>query len=646
MREALKRRNIDRKRLLKWLFIIVASFGGTWSVLSLAIQSLTPQSNTGFFSTNSIFSLLLFIAICKVLMSVSVADRHKTCICAVFAALLCSSIVIGHNLQLTGWPNVPGYAGLGEIATYLKILFLIPFATALVMHLVDLVDRVRIEPEGAFRFDRRRYFLVVWGIIFLCWVPWLLIVFPGVYGCDSAYQVAQMISDNVPVTTHHPPLHTFILGGLVKVGMGLFGSKTAGLAIYSILQMLVMAASCAFCCCTLRFDLKTGRWIARLSAAFFGLFPLCAIFSMSATKDVLFSCAVLVAICLLARTALAKERANVPWRSTCALAAVLLAALLLRNNMLPALVLSAPLLILLVKGARRKAVVSSLSIAIVGCLVTTSVLYPALGVERGRLQGEMYSVPLSQLARTVNAENANLTPEEEEWIKEVIPLWDEYDARIADKAKASFDKEAFEDDLLENIGIYLRIGAKNPGEFTNQFLDMTAGYWFPGKVFRDRAAYHPYILWDETYGIGFEPPEDRDDFMWIDRASLFPALDEIMAKVIYHCGWQYVPVVSLLFSPGFILWCWLFVCAFLIYRRRCTSFVPLLIPLMIELTNMLGPLVQPRYAFILFLGLPLLVGVLFSRAAEESTNGDRAVTSLSASTPGSSPSRDACCPRA
>lgn len=596
------------KRVIKGTVVAITGYFSTCGILAI-----TPQPITEFFSSNSLFSIVLFAVICKIFFHTKISNKRRIAVCAIFATLLCFSIVIGYNLQLTGWPDKPGYSGLGEWAAYFKVLALIPLAVALASYLFGVIERILASRRTSSpRFTKRQYFFVSWLIIFGCWLPWLLVSFPGVYGYDSAYQVAQVVNDGTPLTTHHPPLHTFLLGGSVLVGLNVFGSEIVGLAIYSVAQMLVMSSICSSCCCILRFDLKLDRWIPLLALSFFGLFPLCAIFSMSATKDVLFAGSVLALSCMLVKASITKGRVFLSPRYVIAMTVCMIASLLLRNNMLPAVLLSAPLLLVIFRK-RMKVIAASILVAICVGLATTNIIYPLAGIEQGGLKGEMYSVPLSQLARVVNNEDASITSDEELWIKATVPLWELYDARIADNAKAAFDKEEFEENLLYNVKMYLEIGIKNPGEYTNQFLDMTAGYWFPGKVFRDKAAFHPYILWDETYGLGLDVPEDREDFEWIERSSLFPGADEEVSEWIYNCDWQQIPVVSLFFSPGFVLWCWLFALAFVVYRRKYALLAPLLIPLAIVLTCMLGPLVQPRYVYILFLALPLVIGILLYR---------------------------------
>ena len=97
-------------------------------------------------------------------------------------------------------------------------------------------------------------FISTFIILPICWLPYIIAFYPGILSPDPSNQIKQffnldtqyreyvvMIDENVPITNHHPVLHTVILGGLVYIGK-LLGSANVGIFMYSLLQTLALLA--------------------------------------------------------------------------------------------------------------------------------------------------------------------------------------------------------------------------------------------------------------------------------------------------------------------------------------------------------------------------------------------------------------------
>ena len=346
--------------------------------------------------------------------------------------------------------------------------------------------------------------------------------------------------------------------------------------------------------------------------------PINALYSMSATKDVMFSGFLLLTILTLFDVVKDKEAFFSSPKKQAGLAILLLLVFAFRNNGLYAFAILLPFALFTFRQYFAKAALIML-VPIALHLVITGPLYSLAGIEKGS-SGEMFSVPLQQISRVINTSSDSLSKEQLEWAEEIVPTWQRYLPRIADPSKVDFDQNAFFENLGDNIKSYFALGLSHPGEFMNQFLDLTYGSWYPGMTFRDPGAYHPYILYDGTYDFVEAEPAiilytvetgynvDQD---WIYRSSFFPNVDAQLADFFYQCKWQQVPVLSMLFSPGFMLWVLVICLAYLLYTKRIKFGIPLAFALMIWVTCLLGPLVQIRYLYILFLILPLELAYLF-----------------------------------
>ena len=84
-----------------------------------------------------------------------------------------------------------------------------------------------------------------YAFILACYVPMLLITFPGSFAYDVPYQLRQVVTGQY--STHHPLLHTLLLGGLLQLGRHL-GDINIGAALYTGLQMVLLAGCFALTC--------------------------------------------------------------------------------------------------------------------------------------------------------------------------------------------------------------------------------------------------------------------------------------------------------------------------------------------------------------------------------------------------------------
>ena len=59
------------------------------------------------------------------------------------------------------------------------------------------------------------------GIIFISWIPYFIIYYPGIISPDSYSQIQQVFGD-LALNDHHPILHTAIIGFFVRIGVMIF----------------------------------------------------------------------------------------------------------------------------------------------------------------------------------------------------------------------------------------------------------------------------------------------------------------------------------------------------------------------------------------------------------------------------------------
>lgn len=491
-------------------------------------------------------------------------------------------------------------------------------------------------------------------LIFLCWLPIFLAYYPSVFAYDAEGQLYQVIAKDY--STHHPLLHTLFLGAFFRLG-GAIGSYQTGMAVHSVVQMVLMALAFGWAL-SLLYERGTPRWVRILLLLFYGLFPANSILALSTTKDVLFAALVLVVTlkgyCLAydcARESSACDgggsceapRVGVKDGVVFVLFAVLM--LLFRNNAVYAFVVSVPVIYFaLGKGnrlaERRKQLAGRVSgtqeqegetyhtesgrsvrkrylrtafliLALYG--IGAFLLKAATHAQSGSPR-EMLSVPLQQMARVrVEAED-RLDPAMREELDKYIPkewVFAAYDPHLADPVK---NRAVIHDDPKGLIKIWVRLGLQYPTIYVDAFLDHSLGMWY---------------LWDishaQVYGIG-----TQSGFGWLstdNRAmpagceiverSFLPGLRAFMERIVSDNVYQKLPIVRLLFAPALYWWLlWLYL-ATALYQKRKREALAAVFLIAYYLTLLLSPTVIVRYLYPLMVTVPVIFPMLSTKSLGE-----------------------------
>ena len=143
-------------------------------------------------------------------------------------------------------------------------------------------------------------------VLMIAWAPTLIASLPGLFMGDTGAQIRQwfnypngtsdylrLLNPNVLLNGHHPVVHTAIIGSCVQLGLSLFNSANAGLAIYTCAQFVITAACMAYSISSLR-KLGVSLPVRGVILLFFVFMPMFSNYAALLTKDVLFADAFLV----------------------------------------------------------------------------------------------------------------------------------------------------------------------------------------------------------------------------------------------------------------------------------------------------------------------------------------------------------------
>ena len=444
--------------------------------------------------------------------------------------------------------------------------------------------------------SRKLSFTVIFIILLCLWIPAFLAFYPGITAYDTKLQLPQFFGGEL--TTHHPLIHTLLMGWIVSLGYSLTGSYNVGMALYCFLQLFFLALVTAYGIYTLH-SLRVPRWLILLISSFYALFPLFPLLGISSTKDVFFAAFFMLAIILLIK--LLERRSK---KMTAVLfAAVLAISMLFRNNAVYAA--AAALLVLLISlfVCTNRRFVLRLSAAVLAAVIAAQAGFAFLQKSTNAADGsiaEILSVPCQQIARVYSYRYYDLTGEELTAITNFIRLGalDYYSPTLADPIKGNLITEVFKDAPMDFFRLWTGLGARFPLVFTDAFLYNTMPLWYVA----DRS-----ILTVKNVYLEMNFYEMN---CLLSQESKLPSLNSFYREQMEEGKILDIPVLSLFAVMA--VYTWLLFAAFLtlIAKRKYECLILAALPLTYLATLLLGPCILPRYCLAAIMCTPLVLAYL------------------------------------
>lgn len=483
-------------------------------------------------------------------------------------------------------------------------------------------------------------FCLPFAVLLIVWTPFIIGVAPGMFMGDTDTQICMwyglphnrlagtvLIDPEVTWTTHHPVLHTAIIGACLQFGETLFGDVNYGIMAYTLLQVFA-DITCISYALRVAHSVGVSAHVRAVLLAMFCFVPWYPIYATLLTKDTLFAAAMLM-LCMQFVMAW-KERTEhddgaVSLKRIVLIGVFSLLTALLRNGALLFAVCGvlAFALSCLAKGSiARKQTCACLAIVVVAVMGFNSVIVPALHIAPGS-KVEMLSVPFQQTARYVVEHPKDISDSERAAIDAILGykgLAERYDPLNADPVKdhaASVCREASSQDWKAYFAAWANMGSRHPGCYVEATLHNYYGYFYPSQ----NANQLYRIPWSEEVMAQVSEVTGRD----FHRISIAPAEEFTEVYEAYTLLFRRVPILSLLMNAAF--WCWmlLLVTAYAI-RRRWVQSVPLLLMLwLVMLVFLVGPInatIYSRYVYPIAYMLPIVIVILpaFGKSLSENTN--------------------------
>ena len=446
--------------------------------------------------------------------------------------------------------------------------------------------------------------LAIMGILLLCWLPCYLSTFPGAFRYDATEEFNQLTTG---FRGDFPFLHSFLITGILSGVHALTGSYNAGIAVYTIAQMIFAAFLLARILCTL-YKQHIHKGIIGGLCVYYALFPVIHLLVTCTARDMLFSILLTYLMFLLYQLRIGGKKYMRSWKKIIELALVIVMTLLSRNNNSGLLMPIALLVLCLViiagasRGTRIRALI--LSGASIGCYVILSLLLswycqPYIAARTN----SALTLCSQSIARAYLEEKESWTEEEtatlQKYMKtEVL----NYTPENGDSTKWNLQiKEGETGDFLV---FWAKMGLKYPSAYLNAILANTRQMWYPSAVVDGYQEYNiaSYANYDKSY-FSFRDYISSPG----ERIPMLSAVQKFYEQIGLMFTFEKIPVISMLFSIGFQFWFLLNTLFYASYRRCKHLLLPLAVLLIYTLVSAFVPLVLLRYFSALFLAFPLLL---------------------------------------
>lgn len=564
---------------------------------------------------------------------------RQTAVKLTFALLYALFIVLGDFDQVLGQT---GGETAGQMIGWWLLVFLI---LTIVFGALDYRRDVP-RPIGRMekRFCRDYMYFVFAGICFACWLPYLLLYFPGWISNDSVWQLEQ-VCGWVEASNHHPYFHTMIIKFFFMLGFRMFGTYTGAAAAFVVAQMVFMA--CVYALVIYDFY-KSGVhifWLA-LGLFFYAGLPMNGLYATCMGKDVIFAGVLLLyvrEIYLLfgkekqevvlreytekahagnipeekvnTKTAGWIRKLHVPdgkvrqWfrnhKSYLYLTIYGFLICVLRSNGILVFAGTAAGMIIAglmqkeVRLLRWKKILLSSAIVFVCYLVYQGpVLYALHVTQPDTIEG--LTMPTQHII-SAYVNSGEITEEEMALLNQAVPMENiasyynpYYFDIVKDYIRAEGDQQVIADNKGAFFKVWLQIGLRNPVQYLDAEVRQTCGYWMFDC---NEPIYEQYRMAENPFELTVQRKVFSYDFgLWMD--------DFLMKfQDFYNHVW----------SLGLTTWTMLACMAYALYRRKsCLPYIPYVM-LFVSLLLATPVHAEFRYTYGMFVALPFLLGITLKR---------------------------------
>lgn len=506
---------------------------------------------------------------------------------------------------------------------YYPLVFILVWAAAFLLCVLlwALIDRINLkvskkdekaeEEIGAKK--KITLFFVSAVLIFAAWVPCLLASWPGFFSYDASKEFVQIWYPEVPIWGRISIIHSALLLLCCKIGNKLFGDFNSGIALFSIIHMLLGAFVLAYETVFL-YVLKRKKYIYFVSVCYFMFAPVIALFSGCSNSTIFGS---LLSTLLMLRFyeifCLDSLKEKSIARKIAGYAGFAILAILtchIRSSF--SFLFSLMTVYVIVKKIKKPQKIIYMAAVFVMIFAFNKGIVKIVNAENPP-DSELFSIPVQQLANVYvkNGEAAFSEDESEVLFKYFAKgHFDFYCPWCADAIKLGLNDEEFEKRPGDFWKLWIKKGVRYPFEYLEAWNYLTYEAWYPFCV-PDGYTRRNYIESDYTsdyFKVNLESPAELE--------SKIPALYEAISRFSTETRIYKIPVIGQICTIGWQYLFLLFALGYLLHAKRKELRFINAANFAYFAMMLFAPLVLVRYHLLMFYLFPLTLASLFGNPAD------------------------------
>lgn len=470
---------------------------------------------------------------------------------------------------------------------------------------------------------QRKNLLIIAGVLFICWVPYLIIFYPCSANADVMDQLGQFFHidsmcwtqkyvelpdpENSLWNNHHPVFHTLILGVFAQIGKQI-GNIELGIFLLVILQAILMALVFSYSIIYIREEGASKRICIGIMI-FFMLWPIHGITATTLCKDTLFNVLILYNTIQILKILKTPQILDDTKKVVLNIFTFILMGLL-RNNGLYLLLLLLPVMLVLLKKYKKKVIILiGVPILFLGIFMPR-IIFPMLKIAPGS-EREMLSIPFQQIVRvmkekTVEQEDLRVIEKtlayEGENYRDIVKR---YNPRVADSVKNAYNLRLTTSEKTRFLKVWLKYLVRYPGVYFQAAINNEYQYIYYERNVKGNTVYLYYngISIGNRSLLGIK---NNSKFKGV-RDSLYNTIKKVQSSKVF--GW--------IFNIGFYMCLLIVLMGKSLVNQEYRLFWGFSLIMGNILINFLSPIVYMRYAYYFIVSIPLYIGLMTTKKSEK-----------------------------
>ncbi len=635
---------MSNRTLQKMAIAILAIVSAFFAWLALLVPEVMdpPQENSGLSamgvalgsaSSNGVFVsacvfLILLLFLCNGWKRFFKASCRIRCCSIGSAALLCFSLVLsGKSLNPKSHRSIADYQYMGfRYVGYLSLLICIlgilyswceEKESRQFLNEKHTKNSFREKIESIYRTFNIKSVVIVAFVILLCWIPWIILMYPANIGPDTVAQLVWMRTGRAwdpstrldlpgyALSDQHPWFDSLIYGAFDRFGLWV-GNEQLGLFLLSSFHTLLLSLSFGVVLIYLTARVEVPINLSIVLTLFVALVPVYGRLSMSVVKDLTFMPFYLLWLVMyieyIRRIA---GKIKISGRFCCMF--IMLSILCMLTRKIAFYILLFCFLSLLIFVKRKIVTLLFLTTIIAVQILVPKIVFPVLHVEPAGTQ-EVIAIPLQQSAGILIEHESELSTDDKHRMMSVFSC-----SIDQMKQNISFDSADWIKDNCYNhksskndLTVFLQAWIKQSSRHAKTCWRYTSWLFQPFYM-------NSHRFYDEGFFVHWGW-EDRGGSEILSRYKPHEQSNNQKTGKEIYVTLEQLPVVGLLMSETtYVLWIPVIsLCLCIALRRKMN--VLIFIPFLMNLgTLMVSPAAQLRYSWSLLFGAVILIAMPFMR---------------------------------